>query len=475
MQTLFSSATSGVRPLPDAALVHIADYVMSEFSADASVLDTAMDCLMDAMACLFLAARHSACTRLTGPVVPGITVQPGVPIPGTQHILDPVQAAFSIGTLIRWLDFNDTWLAAEWGHPSDNLGAILSVACHANLTLGDVLAAMVKAYEIQGILALENSLNHVGLDHVAFVKTASAAVIMPLLGGAHADVVNVLTQVWADGQPLRVYRHAPNTGSRKSWAAGDATRRAVQLALLVRSGEMAYPSVLTATQWGFYDVSFGGKSFSFPQSFGTYVMENILFKIAWPAEFHGQTAVECAIQLHPLVRHRLHDIERIDISTHESALRIINKKGPLYNPADRDHCLQYMVAVALLTGHLTAENYEDDFANDPRIDGLREKMHVTEEETFSRDYLDPDKRSIANAIQVFFRDGTASERIVIEYPPGHRQRRAEGRPFLQKKFVEASQQLFNPEQAVQIQAFFQNRHTLSVLPVRQFLKTLQPC
>lgn len=467
---------SNLRPLPDKEFVTIADYVMKELKAGTDVVAIATDCLMDALGCAFMALKYPACTRLIGPVVPGTIVPSGSRVPGTDLILDPVTAAFSIGTLIRWLDFNDTWLAAEWGHPSDNLGAILAVCDHLSrlspqkpLRVKDILTAMIKAYEIQGVLALENSLNRVGLDHVAFVKTASAAVIMPLLGGGHSDVIDVLSQVWVDGQSLRTYRHAPNTGPRKSWAAGDATRRATQLALMVRQGQPGYASALTAKTWGFYDVSFHGQPFKVSRPYASYVMENILFKISWPAEFHAQTAVECAIQLHHAVKHRLSDIVRIELTTHESAIRIISKTGELHNPADRDHCLQYMVAVALLFGNLSAESYEDAFAADPRIDTLREKMTVSEDLTFSRDYLDPEKRSIANAIQIFFQDGSSTEQIRVEYPLGHRRRRQEGRPLLLKKFNYAVTSTFEAEQAAKIEGLFADPEKLQTMPVHEFM------
>jgi 2-methylcitrate dehydratase len=367
----------------------------------------------------------------------------GAKVPGTRFQLDPVEAAFNIGTMIRWLDFNDTWLAAEWGHPSDNLGAILAVAdwLSRSATSGrqrplmrDVLTAMIKAYEIQGCLALENSFNKVGLDHVVLVKAASTAVVTHLLGGSRDQIINALSQAWVDGQALRTYRHAPNTGSRKSWAAGDATSRAVWLALITLKGETGYPSALTAKTWGFYDVLFKGQPFRFERPYGSYVMEHVLFKISFPAEFHAQTAVECAMQLHPRVRDRLADVRRITIRTHESALRIIDKQGPLANPADRDHCIQYMVAVPLIFGRLTAGDYEDGVAADPRIDALRERMVCVEDKGFSLDYLDPERRSIANGITIEFSDGTKTPEVVVEYPIGHRRRRDEGIPMLIDKF-----------------------------------------
>src|SRR5262244_2413601 len=421
-----NDSKSAERPPPDAALVAIADYARSFTIRSASAYETARYCLMDTLACGFQALKYPACRKLLGPVVPGAVMPGGARVPGTSFELDPVQAAFNIGTMIRWLDFNDTWLAAEWGHPSDNLGGILAVADYLArqavmsgrppLTVRELLTAMIKAHEIQGVLALENSFNRVGLDHVLLVRVASAAVVTSLLGGTLEQVVNAVSNAWIDGGSLRTYRHAPNTGSRKSWAAGDATARAVRLALMVAKGEMGYPSVLTAKTWGFYDALFKGKAFRFERPYGSYVMENVLFKVSFPAEFHAQTAVECAIALHPQVKDRLDSIRRITLRTHEAAMRIIDKRGPLANPADRDHCLQYMVAVPLIFGRLTADDYEDEVAHDPRIDALRAKMVVTENRDFSRDYLDPDKRAIGNAVQVFFKDGSRSARVAIDYP-----------------------------------------------------------
>ena len=438
-----SHADSNIRPSPDAELVAIADYVHDGRIASDEAYATARYCLMDSLGCAMLGLKYSACVRHLGPIVPGTVVPNGARVPGTDYVLDPVKAAFDIGCTIRWLDYNDTWLAAEWGHPSDNLGAILAVADFvsrdnlaagkAPLTMRDVLTAMIKAHEIQGVLALENSFNRVGLDHVILVKAASAAVATALLGGSKEQIVNALSHAWVDGQSLRTYRHAPNTGPRKSWAAGDATSRAVRLALLAVNGEPGLPSALTATKWGFSDVLFGGKRLTVPRPYGSYVMENVLFKIAFPAEFHAQTAAECAIQLHPQVRDRLEHIDKIVLTTQESAVRIISKTGPLHNPADRDHCLQYIVAVGLIYGELSADHYEDKIAVDPRIDALRAKMEVVEEPRYSREYLEPDKRSIANAVQVLFKDSAATGKVEVEYPLGHRRRRAEGLPLLVKK------------------------------------------
>ena len=433
-----------VRPSADGEIQAIADYVMAEPSFSDEAYETARYCLMDTLGCGFLALRYPACTKHLGPIVSGTHVPNGARVPGTQHVLDPVKAAWDIGCIVRWLDFNDTWLAAEWGHPSDNLGGILAVADYVSRSTSsqlpgvlngrDLLTAMIQAHEIQGCLALMNSFNRVGLDHVILVRVASTAVVTRLLGGSRDQVVDAVSHAWLDGSALRTYRHAPNTGPRKSWAAGDATSRAVRLAMLVLKGEMGYPSALSAKGWGFYDVSFKGNKFEFQRDYGSYVMENVLFKLSYPAEFHAQTAVEAAVRLHGEVAHRVDDIERIELTTHESAIRIISKEGELNNPADRDHCLQYMVAVGLLTGNLTADDYEDQEAANPEIDRLRGLMRVVEDARYSREYHEPDKRSIANAMQVFFKDGTATEKVAVEYPVGHRRRRDEGIPLLKSKF-----------------------------------------
>src|SRR5215510_8160810 len=433
---------ASARPEPDKILTDIADYVLDYKVNSALAFETARNCLIDTLGCGLEALEYPACTKLLGPLVPGMSIPNGAKVPGTQFRLDPIQAAFNIGTMIRWLDFNDTWLAAEWGHPSDNLGGILAVADWMSrnavaagkrpLTVRDVLTGMIKAHEIQGCIALENSFSKVGLDHVVLVKVATTAVVSQMLGLTRDEIVNAVSLAWVDGQSLRTYRHSPNTGSRKSWAAGDATSRGVRLALMAAKGEMGYPSVLTAKTWGFYDVSFKGKPFRFKRAYGSYVMENVLFKISFPAEFHAQTAVECAMALHPQVKNRIDTVRKITIRTHESAIRIIDKKGPLANPADRDHTIQYMVAVPLIFGRLTAADYEDDIADDPRIDALRERTQVRENPTFTREYYDPDKRYIGNAVQIFFRDGSASPPVQVDYPIGHRKRRAEGMPVLVK-------------------------------------------
>ena len=469
--------TNSTRPAPDHLLQQIADYTLatSLITSD-EAFDTARLCLMDTLGCGLLALDYPACVKLLGPVVPGATMPGrGARVPGTSHELDPVQAAFNIGAMIRWLDFNDTWLAAEWGHPSDNLGGILAGADYlarggAALTMRDVLVAMIQAHEIQGVLALENSFNRVGLDHVLLVRIASTAVVTRLLGGSRDQIINALSNAFVDGGALRTYRHAPNTGSRKSWAAGDATRRAVQHALFALQGEMGYPSALTAKIWGFQDALFKGKPVIVPaQGFGSYVMEHVLFKISFPAEFHAQTAVEAAIILHPKIVSRLDEIERIVIATQESGKRIIDKTGPLHNPADRDHCLQYMVAVPLLKGTLTAGDYEDSVAADPRLDALRAKMEVSENPEFTRDYLDPAKRSIGNSVQVFFRDGSSTERVTVEYPVGHRRRRAEGIPLLLEKFAKNLRGRIPSRQADAILTLCADRAVLETTPVCRFM------
>ena len=470
---------SAERPAPDPLLTEIADYVLQSRASSAEARRIARYCLMDTLGCGILALGFPACAKLLGPVVPGAELARGARVPGTRYELDPVTAAFNIGATIRWLDFNDTWLAAEWGHPSDNLGAILAVADYLSrrgtpLTMADVLTAMIQAHEIQGVLALNHSFNRVGLDHVLLVRIASTAVATRLLGGGRDEIVNAVSNAWLDGGALRTYRHAPNTGSRKSWAAGDATSRGVRHALFALAGEMGYPSALTAKGWGFQDVLFKGKPIALERPLRSYVMENVLFKISFPAEFHAQTAVEAALKLHPAVAQRIDDIERIAIETQEPGVRIIDKTGPLANPADRDHCLQYMVAVPLLLGRLTAEDYEDEVARDPRIDALRAKMVVTENAEFSRDYLDPDKRAIGNAVQVFFRDGTRTDRVAIDYPIGHRRRREEGIPQLVAKFERSIATLFGAEQCEAIGEACADQARLEALRVEDFVALWVP-
>ncbi|BAV07368.1 2-methylcitrate dehydratase [Filimonas lacunae] len=468
-----SSHISNERPQPDQVLVDIADYVLSYSIENELAWQTAHYCLLDTLGCGFEALTYPACTKLLGPVVKGTVVPHGAKVPGTQFQLDPVLAAFNIGAIIRWLDFNDTWLAAEWGHPSDNLGGILATADwlsrtavangKAPLKVKQVLEAMIMAHEIQGVLALENSFNKVGLDHVLLVKVASTAVVGKLLGLSREELINAVSLAFVDGQSLRTYRHGPNTGSRKSWAAGDATSRAVRLALIAQTGEMGYPSVLTAKTWGFYDVSFKGNAFQFQRNYGSYVMENVLFKISFPAEFHSQTAVEAAMTLHGVLKaagKSTDDIRSITIRTHEAAIRIIDKKGPLNNPADRDHCIQYMIAVPLLYGRLTAADYEDSVAADTRIDLLRDKMQCVEDPQFTKDYHDPEKRSIANALTVELNDGTVLSEVVVEYPIGHRRRRSEGIPELIQKYKINLARIFPEKQQLLIQ-----QHTLDFAKV----------
>ena len=474
-----SAVDLNIRPEPDKVLVDIADYVCGELEISRQTLETARHCFIDTLGCGFLALRFPACTKLLGPVVSGTVVPNGARVPGTSYVLDPVKAAWDIGCMIRWLDYNDTWLAAEWGHPSDNLGGILAVSDYVSrnaeavgrdpLTMLDVLVAMVKAHEIQGCIALENSFNRVGLDHVLLVRVATAAVVTKLLGGGHDDVVNALSHAFVDGSSLRTYRHAPNAGPRKSWAAGDATSRAVHLAMLVLKGELGYPSVLTTPKWGFYDVSFRGNTFEFQRNYGTYVMDNVLFKISYPAEFHSQTAVEAAVQLHPLCVGRFDEIEEVELITHESAIRIISKSGPLNNPADRDHCLQYMVAIGLLKGNLVAEDYEDDVASDPRVDQLRDRMTVREDTRYSTEYLDPDKRSIANRVNVKFNDGSETGWVEVEYPIGHRFRREEGMPLLEEKYLRNLRTGFSEEQAAKIESATKELDRFCDLTVSEFV------
>ena len=471
-----------VRPNPDDVLVKIADYVLDKKIESSEAFNTARYCLMDTLGCGLLALTFPDCKNLLGPYVEGTSVPGGVRVPGTKHVLDPVKGAWDIGAIIRWLDFNDTWLAAEWGHPSDNLGGILAAADYLSqqnitkgkdpLTMEDVLICMIKAHEIQGILALENSFNRVGLDHVILVKVASTAVIASMFGLNKDQTIDALSQAWVDGQSLRTYRHAPNAGPRKSWAAGDATSRALQLVLITLKGQMGYPSVLTAPTWGFYDVQFKGKAFSLPRDFDCYVMENILFKISFPAEFHAQTAVEAAVTLHAEIKDRLDDIEKIVITTHESAIRIISKEGRLNNPADRDHCIQYMTAIGLLKGDLVAEDYEDDVASDPRVDALRDKMVIEEDERYSAEYLEADKRSIANAIIIHFKDGTSTQRVEVEYPIGHRRRREQGIPLLVEKFERNLRTQFSKDRSKEILELCANQKVLESTSVTDFMELM---
>ena len=477
-----SAHISNVRPKPDNVLVDIAKFVDDFTIKSKEAYETARYCLIDTLGCGLEALEYPACTKLLGPTVPGTVVPNGAKVPGTQFQLDPVTAAFNIGAMIRWLDFNDTWLAAEWGHPSDNLGGILATADYLSrvavsqgkkpLVMKDVLTGMIKAHEIQGCLALENSFNKVGLDHVVLVKVASTAVVTKMMGGTRDEIINAVSQAWVDGQSLRTYRHAPNAGSRKSWAAGDATSRAVLLAMRTLKGEMGYPSVLSAKTWGFYDVSFKGNEFKFQRPYGSYVMEQVLFKISFPAEFHSQTAVEAAMTLHKELAKMgksADDIKKITIRTHDACIRIIDKKGPLNNPADRDHCIQYMVAVPLIFGRLTAGDYEDNIAKDPRIDKLRDKIECVEDKSFTKDYHDPAKRSIANALTVELKDGKKLKEIVVEYPIGHKRRRKEGMPVLVEKFKTNLARQFPAKQQQKILDLCLDAKKLEATPVNEFV------
>lgn len=476
---LSSESEMNIRPEFDPQIIAIADYVMHGKIESELAYQTAYHCLLDSIGCALLAHRFPEAVKLLGHLVPDETIINGARVIGSSLQLNPVQAAFNNGLLIRWLDFNDAWLAAEWGHPSDNLGGILSVLDYSSrqrlsvgrkpLIVHDILTAMIKAHEIQGIIALENSFNRAGLDHVILVKLATTSVVTPILGGDYETLCNAISQVWLDGASLRTYRHAPNTGSRKSWAAGDATSRGVYLALLSIKGEMGYPSVLSAKKWGFCDIYFDGNPLKLSRPFGSYVMKNVLFKVAYPAEFHGQTAVESAVKLHPIVKNKLQDIDKIILKTQESAVRIINKQGPLYNSADRDHSLQYMVAIGLIYGELTSDHYEDETAKNPLIDELRSKMQVIEEPQYSRDYLDPEKRSIGNAIQIFFKDGSKTEEVAVEYPLGHRQRRGEGIPLLYQKFQQNLISRLPKERVKKIEQLLKDKESIIQMPVTDFM------
>ena len=472
-----SHVSQGNQPY-DQAIIDIVDYALNYQITSPVAYETAWNCFMDTLGCGLEALEYEACTKLLGPVVPGLTVANGVKVPGTKHVLDPVQGAFNIGAMIRWLDFNDTWLAAEWGHPSDNLGAILATAdwlsrtTDKNFTVKDVLTAMIKAHEIQGCIALENSFNKVGLDHVILVKVASTAVVAQMMGLTRDQALAAVSLAWVDGQSLRTYRHYPNAGSRKSWAAGDATSRAVRLALIAKTGEMGYPSALTAKTWGFYDVSFKGQPFKFQRAYGSYVMENVLFKISFPAEFHSQTGVEAAMTIYHQMQaagKTSDDIAKVTIRTHEACIRIIDKKGPLNNPADRDHCIQYMVAVPFIFGRLTARDYEEDIAADPRIDALREKIVCVEDPGYTADYHNPEKRSIANAITVEFTDGTVFEEVAVEYPIGHARRRVEGIPLLIEKYKTNLARIYDADQQKKIIDLCLDYDKLSTTPVNEFM------
>jgi 2-methylcitrate dehydratase len=472
-----SHVSQGNQPY-DQVIIDIVDYALNYEITSPVAYETAWNCFMDTLGCGLEALEYEACTKLLGPVVPGLTVANGVKVPGTKHVLDPVQGAFNIGAMIRWLDFNDTWLAAEWGHPSDNLGAILATAdwlsrtTDKKFTVRDVFTAMIKAHEIQGCIALENSFNKVGLDHVILVKVASTAVVAQMMGLTRDQALAAVSLAWVDGQSLRTYRHFPNAGSRKSWAAGDATSRAVRLALIAKTGEMGYPSALTAKTWGFYDVSFKGQPFKFQRSYGSYVMENVLFKISFPAEFHSQTGVEAAMTIYHQMQaagKTSDDIAKVTIRTHEACIRIIDKKGPLNNPADRDHCIQYMVAVPFIFGRLTARDYEEDIAADPRIDALREKIVCVEDPGYTADYHNPEKRSIANAITVEFKDGTVFNEVAVEYPIGHARRRTEGIPLLIEKYKTNLARIYDTDKQKKIIDLCLDYNKLSTTPVNEFM------
>ena len=472
-----SHVSQGNQPY-DQVIIDIVDYAMNYEIKSPVAYETAWNSFMDTIGCGLESLEYEACTKLLGPVVPGLTVANGVKVPGTKHVLDPVQGAFNIGAMIRWLDFNDTWLAAEWGHPSDNLGAILATAdwlsrtTDKKFTIKDVLTAMIKAHEIQGCIALENSFNKVGLDHVILVKVASTAVVSQMMGLTRDQALAAVSLAWIDGQSLRTYRHFPNAGSRKSWAAGDATSRAVRLALIAKTGEMGYPSALTAKTWGFYDVSFKGNEFKFQRPYGSYVMENVLFKISYPAEFHSQTAVEATMTIYQQMQaagKTSDDIAKVTIRTHEACVRIIDKKGPLNNPADRDHCIQYMVAVPFIFGRLTARDYEDAIASDPRIDALREKIVCVEDTGYTADYFNPEKRSIANAITVEFKDGTIFDEVAVEYPIGHARRRTEGIPLLIEKYKTNLARIYDGDKQKQIIELCLDYNKLAATPVNEFM------
>jgi 2-methylcitrate dehydratase len=472
-----SHVSQGNQPY-DQVIIDIVDYAMNYEIKSPVAYETAWNSFMDTIGCGLESLEYEACIKLLGPVVPGLTVANGVKVPGTKHVLDPVQGAFNIGAMIRWLDFNDTWLAAEWGHPSDNLGAILATAdwlsrtTDKKFTIKDVLTAMIKAHEIQGCIALENSFNKVGLDHVILVKVASTAVVSQMMGLTRDQALAAVSLAWIDGQSLRTYRHFPNAGSRKSWAAGDATSRAVRLALIAKTGEMGYPSALTAKTWGFYDVSFKGNEFKFQRPYGSYVMENVLFKISYPAEFHSQTAVEATMTIYQQMQaagKTSDDIAKVTIRTHEACVRIIDKKGPLNNPADRDHCIQYMVAVPFIFGRLTARDYEDAIASDPRIDALREKIACVEDTGYTADYFNPEKRSIANAITVEFKDGTIFDEVAVEYPIGHARRRTEGIPLLIEKYKTNLARIYDGDKQKQIIDLCLDYNKLAATPANEFM------
>lgn len=479
---IMTSTQSNVRPAPDTVLVQIADYVDGYKVKSGLAWETARLTLIDTLGCGFEALAYPACTKLLGPVVPATIVPNGARVPGTPFVLDPERAALNCGALFRWLDFNDAFYGATVIHPSDTYGAILPLADwlsrtrasqrKAPLLVRDVLEAGIKAYEVMGGLALENGYTAVGLDHTILVKIAVTAVATRMLGGSRQEIMDAVSNAWLDGHALAAFRRKPNTGSRKSWAAADAASRGVRLALMTMRGEMGYPAPLTAKRWGFYDVLFKGKKFRFQRPFGSYVMENTLFKIPYPTAFHGQSAVEAAIRLHPLVNNRLDDIKRIDVRCHNSSMTILDKTGPLYNPADRDHCMQYMIAVGMIYGEMTAEHYEDHVAADPRIDRLRAKMRLAESKQYEREYHDPAKRTNANSIQVHFTDGSKAPLSEVLYPLGHRRRRKEGIPHVMAKFEKNVARVFAPRQRDRILAACLDQKRLEAMPVHEFADLL---
>ncbi len=469
--------TDNAKPKPDTVISDISSYTHNYKVDSQLAFKTAHYCFLDSLGCALAALKYPQATSIIGPVVP-MTVPHGARVIGTSFELDPVQAAFSNTALIRWLDYNDCWLAAEWGHPSDNLGSIISVADYLNrtgqakFTVNDVLEGLIKCHEIQGCLALENSFNAVGLDHVLLVKVASTAVVSKMLGLTEDQTIDALSQAFVDGQALRTYRHAPNTMSRKSWAAADAVARAVNLAYLVKKGQGGMPSILTAKTWGFYDVLFKGKEFKFQRPYGSYVMENVLFKISFPAEFHAQTAVEAALTVNKTLASKnltYKDIKSIRIRTQNAGMRIIDKKGPLHNYADRDHCIQYMVAIPLIYGRLTADDYSDSIASNPDIDALREKMYCVEDEKFTTEYHEPEKRYIGNAIQVTLNDGQVLDDVVVDFPIGHKNRREEGIPVLMEKFKRHLNEQFKPDQVEKILKVSEDYDTLKDLNISDYL------
>lgn len=473
------SAATNTRPSPDKVLVQIADYVDRYPVKSALALETARLALIDTLGCGLEALSYPGCTNLLGPLVPGTLVPNGARVPGTPHVLDPERATFNLGVMNRWLDWNDAFYGATVLHPSDSFAGLLAVADWLSrtrvaegrkpLVMRVVLEAAVKTYEIMGGLALENGFTAVGLDHTLLIKVATAPVVTKLLGGNHEEIVNALSQAWVDGHPLAIFRRKPNTGPRKSWAAGDAASRGVRLALMAVKGEIGCPSALTAKTWGFYPVLFDGKPFRFQRPFGTYVIENTLFKIPYPTAFHGQTGVEAAIKLHPLVKDRLDDIKRVEVRCHNSTMVILDKSGPLHNFADRDHCMQYMMAIGMVFGTMTAEHYYDLIAADPRIDKLRAKMHLAESKQYEREYHDPAMRTNANSIQVHFKDGSKTPLSEVLYPLGHRKRRKEGMPVLAAKFETAVGRVFASKRRDAIVSACLEQKRLEEMPVNEFM------